>query len=1291
MTSALRAALIMIFVFIGSTVAGTIHIEAGSMKPVEVETGEIFIDTDTSGAAIFNCDDICQLSEAGQPQIPWKTATVLLPPNADIDSVTCQINNADYAAVDGVWAVSPAPPILTRDADGNEIEEWPADITIVDGRDIDIYSTNSFWPGEEVRLTSVGQLRSWKLTEIAVPLVRYNPVTGQLQQLVEMDILLNYSRKGNAKRHSAFARDAATGKRRGYGRAKKLAVNYDDAVTVYEASEEVSESLQQPASENDNETRSLSSTGTSGYVIITTNAIRANSTKLADFVAHKQSMGFTVTVIDEDDTGATEVGDPAATKLREWLQANYISMDIKYVLIIGDPQPDNDYVPMKLYPCGDRNIPTDYFYAELTADWDADGDGIIGESGEIERYFEVYVGRIPYYGVMEDLDHILQKTMDYENSTDTDWRRNVFIPLVPLDSNTSCYNLGEQIKYNLLEPRGISSGRLYRDGYGFIASEAGILPPPEFTADQYPATVWSQHDYGVVVWSTHGWAKGGSGIISSDDTPYLDDAHPATTWQGSCETAYPYYSDNVTYMLLKNGGIGTNGATRNAYYYSQTTFTNSPTAAAMGYRYAKGIAEQKSCGEALYDLKEEISSWWTHNWTLFNLYGDPSVVVMSTSDFQITPTDCFYTQRELWNTDSLESRTYTLTNNTQSALSWTASKTADWFDVVPSGGSIPAESSVNVEVTLNTSVGDLQSLGIHSDVITFTDITHNKTFLRDIECEIGPCDPLKLYLPLDETSGTTATDSSVYGNDGALGGSLTFDTYSVLGQFGNALDIDAAGTVTIPATALTAIDQQITICFWTYGDSTLPAGSNYVLTAKDISGNRVLNVHLPWTDGNVYWDAGNSGSGTYDRIYKAATEAEYKGSWRHWTFTKDASTGIMRIYLDGALWHSDTGKTRTMTGINSFSLGAAYDGILDDFRVYNRVLSAAEIGDVIAGGFAESPQPYDGFKNVSVATSLAWAIGASAVGSDVYFGTSYNAVANAGIASPQYLGRCASAEYDLPALQPNTKYYWRIDMVTPAGIIIPGKVWSFTTSNGTGSITREVWEDMDGAYIYDLTDDPAYPDSPTFIEQLSSFESPTNWSNTYGAKIHGFLIPKETGTYTFWIASDDRSELWLSSDSDPANISKIAEVAGIMPTWTNPQEWDKYASQQSAPVKLNQGVPYYIMALHKEGSGDDNLAVGWAGPGVGTEPQVIGGIYLAPYEPSINLSGPDFSTNPLEAYDAVEGYAYSGSLAGSAEALDGGDVTYTLRPLGRSGLRLPLTEHYPVRRARVMLVIIHLQ
>jgi hypothetical protein len=160
----------------------------------------------------------------------------------------------------------------------------------------------------------------------------------------------------------------------------------------------------------------------------------------------------------------------------------------------------------------------------------------------------------------------------------------------------------------------------------------------------------------------------------------------------------------------------------------------------------------------------------------------------------------------------------------------------------------------------------------------------------------------------------------------------------------------------------------------------------------------------------------------------------------------------------------------------------------------------------------------------------------------------------------------------------------------------------------TGQILRQWWTWIGGTTVNDLTSNVNYPDNPTGSEYITSFEGPTYWGNMYGSRIVGYLHPQTTGSYTFWIASDDQSELWLNTDENPWNRVFIAGVNG----WTNPREFDKDGSQRSSSIWLEADKIYYIEAIHKEGFQGDHLSVAWETPVSGR--QVIGGEYLSPLE-----------------------------------------------------------------------------
>lgn len=170
------------------------------------------------------------------------------------------------------------------------------------------------------------------------------------------------------------------------------------------------------------------------------------------------------------------------------------------------------------------------------------------------------------------------------------------------------------------------------------------------------------------------------------------------------------------------------------------------------------------------------------------------------------------------------------------------------------------------------------------------------------------------------------------------------------------------------------------------------------------------------------------------------------------------------------------------------------------------------------------------------------------------------------------------------------------------------------TCNATGSILREYWANVTGSGVSSIPVNTA----PTSTSFPTIFEGPSNIGENYGTRIRGYICAPTTGNYTFWIASDNNSELWLSTNDNPANKQKIASVTG----WTGSREWTKYPSQQSAPIYLVAGGKYYVEVLHKESTGGDNIAVGWQIPG-GAYERPIPGSRLSPYSSSPPPSGAD--------------------------------------------------------------------
>ena len=166
----------------------------------------------------------------------------------------------------------------------------------------------------------------------------------------------------------------------------------------------------------------------------------------------------------------------------------------------------------------------------------------------------------------------------------------------------------------------------------------------------------------------------------------------------------------------------------------------------------------------------------------------------------------------------------------------------------------------------------------------------------------------------------------------------------------------------------------------------------------------------------------------------------------------------------------------------------------------------------------------------------------------------------------------------------------------------------------SGYLMREVYRNLSlNGPVADLTSAPAFPNSPNQADLVSSIESPTVAEGTlgegYGQRLSGYLIPPTDGNYTFYICSDDSSELWLSTDENPAHEVIIASE----PQWNPARQWTGAYNQASrgtppsnvsAPIPLLGAQRYYIEILHKQGGGGDDLAVAWQKPG---DPQPING------------------------------------------------------------------------------------
>jgi len=226
------------------------------------------------------------------------------------------------------------------------------------------------------------------------------------------------------------------------------------------------------------------------------------------------------------------------------------------------------------------------------------------------------------------------------------------------------------------------------------------------------------------------------------------------------------------------------------------------------------------------------------------------------------------------------------------------------------------------------------------------------------------------YWKLNESSGTTAADSSGLGYNGTVTGTVNW----VAGKTGNGFQFDYTNGndyITLPTNATLDDVQEgnYTLAAWFKPLSTPPGtgsanNANYAILLKagfhcGLSYSRNQQFEFGhYLTGNVW-----KGTGTWSNTYPP-------GVWHHVVAVVNRSAGTINLYCDNVLKGTDSftpntaarefGTQRWYIGIAdpSYSTwGWAAHGVADDVRIYNRALCPAEVQDVYQSG-----NPFGGVK-----------------------------------------------------------------------------------------------------------------------------------------------------------------------------------------------------------------------------------------------------------------------------------------------------------------------------------------
>ena len=296
-----------------------------------------------------------------------------------------------------------------------------------------------------------------------------------------------------------------------------------------------------------------------------------------------------------------------------------------------------------------------------------------------------------------------------------------------------------------------------------------------------------------------------------------------------------------------------------------------------------------------------------------------------------------------------------LPDNAQAGLSWTAAASAVSYTVKRSstaGGPYAAVAS-GIVSTVYTDAGLTNGVTYYYVVATVA-ADGSTADSSEAFISVGPSTP-RAFLRLDETSGATAADSSGNGWAGALVSSPTWSA----GRLNNALGLASASSqhVTLPAGILSGLND-FTLSAWIRLNS-LDTWAR-VFDFGTGTGNYLFLTTRYSTANLPRFAIKTSAASAEQTINSSVTLAI--GVWTHVAITLSGTTGT--LYLNGIAVGANSAMTLTPAGLGAttqnylgrsqFSSDPYFNGAIDEFQVFARALTAAEVSALAAPPAAPS-------------------------------------------------------------------------------------------------------------------------------------------------------------------------------------------------------------------------------------------------------------------------------------------------------------------------------------------------
>ena len=377
-------------------------------------------------------------------------------------------------------------------------------------------------------------------------------------------------------------------------------------------------------------------------------------TSLDDFISWKSCLGYRVQFVSiESNESCTQ-----SSSLPEQIRCLIGHLGATHVLLLGDAET----IPfVSFYPDPNNHhatgaVPSDFYYAQPTQNWDSDTDGFPGEFGDdtIGWQPDVHVARIPW-SQPEVIHDILTRIISHERRPRFSEKRGLLLGAISnfrLESNSPSYfadtdgaHLMESLKNHVF---GAGQSTTFYEKEGFFPSALACDAPLNRTN---LLNAWMSGNYDYLTWWSHGsyqsisrkWWQSDDGDsiperseIQSAKLLTLQDI-PSTTTDGpiifanACENGWPE-KESIGRTLLRQNCVGIVSASRLSWaILGWDEVADGGNASLTHLFWESLIKHNQDLGAALtqskLDYLSRFSDAWQHlhNVYTYNLYGDPTL------------------------------------------------------------------------------------------------------------------------------------------------------------------------------------------------------------------------------------------------------------------------------------------------------------------------------------------------------------------------------------------------------------------------------------------------------------------------------------------------------------------------------------------------------------------------------------------------------------------------------------------------------------------------------------------